>query len=81
MIKLSDVKENKVLSAIIDTFNFEYDESLPYVVMVFHNTEESKDFVESIDLDYEPSLQGLKEIVFDWYRKKITRVGEFIISR
>ena len=70
MVGLTDVKENKVLSVIIDIFNFEYDESLPYMVMVFHNMEESKDFVDSIDLNYEPSLQGLKEIALDWYRKE-----------
>ena len=67
MMRLSNVKENKVLSVRISIFNFEYDESLPYMVMVFHNTEETKDFVESIDLNYEPSLQGLKEIALDWY--------------
>lgn len=70
MMRLSDVEENKVLSVKIDIFNFEYDESLPNIVMVFHNTEEVKDPVEAIEIDYEPSLQGLKEIALNWYRKQ-----------
>lgn len=77
MMRLTDVEENKVLSVRISIFNFEYDESLPYMVMVFHNTEETKDFVESIDLNYEPSLQGLKEIALDWYNAKTVEWGNY----
>lgn len=70
MISLMDVKENKVLSVIIENFNFEYDESILNTIAVFHNTEEAKIQVDTIDVDYEPSLLGLKEVALRWYRKQ-----------
>lgn len=70
LISMMDVKENKVLSVIIENFNFEYDESILNTVAVFHNTEEAKTQVDTIDVDYEPSLEGLKQIAISWYRKQ-----------
>lgn len=70
MNSMIDVKENRVLSVIIDNFNFEYDESILNTVAVFHNNEETKSQVDMIDIDYEPSLQGLKQIAINWYRKQ-----------
>lgn len=70
LISMMDVKENKVLSVIIENFNFEYDESILNTVAVFHNTEEAKIQVDTIDVDYEPSLEGLKQIAISWYRKQ-----------
>ena len=70
VISMMDVKENKVLSVIIENFNFEYDESILNTVAVFHNTEEAKIQVDTIEVDYEPSVRGLKEIALEWYRKQ-----------
>lgn len=70
MNSMIDVKENRVLSVIIDNFNFEYDESIFNTVAVFHNNEETKKQVDTIDIEYEPSLQGLKQIAINWYRNQ-----------